>query len=257
MQLVRSLLFNALMYVWLGVVGIVFLPVMIASRRGTRWAMNLYCNVTIAMLAAIVGLRVERRGTIPDEGLLIASKHQSFLDVMVLWTMAPRGFFIMKAILSWAPVLGQYALRVGCIPVHRGRRGEAVKRMLREVQSGKRRDGQLLIYSQGTRVAPGAAMPYKTGTFALYTQLGQPCIPVATNIGVFWPKRGVLRKPGTAVMEALEPIPPGLDRATFMALLEERIEGRSNELMIEAGFPADRLPAPSTLGRAPGVHANT
>jgi 1-acyl-sn-glycerol-3-phosphate acyltransferase len=257
MQLLRSLVFNILMYAWLAVIGLAGLPWMLRSRHGTRRVMRLYARSTIRLLAALTGLRVELRGTIPDEGLLVAAKHQSFLDVLALWPMAPRGFFIMKSILAWAPVLGQYALRVGCIPVQRGRRGEAIRHMLEEIRSGRRKDGQLLIYPQGTRVAPGATLPYKVGTFALYEQLGQPCLPVATNIGIFWPKRGVLRRPGTAVMEVLEPIPPGLDRARFMALLTERIEGASNRLMIEAGFPADRLPAPSAIGEAPGVHAES
>lgn len=259
MQLLRSLLFNAAMYVWMPVVGLVFLPAMLVSDRWARRAMNLYARTTIRMLGTICGLRVETRGRVPNEGLLVASKHQSFLDVLALWTMAPRGFFIMKSILAWAPVLGQYALRVGCIPVQRGRRGEAIRQMLDEIRTGRRADGQLLIYPQGTRVAPGATLPYKVGTFAMYEQLGQPCIPVATNVGLFWPKRGVLRRPGVAVMEVLEPIPPGLDRATFMAVLESRIEGASNRLMVEAGFPAERLPTPSAAGEAPGLphHAKT
>jgi 1-acyl-sn-glycerol-3-phosphate acyltransferase len=244
MQHVRSLIFNAAMYVWMAVIGIGMAPVAIFSTRVTRWVMNTYCRGVLWLLRVIVGLRVEFRGTPPTGGALVASKHQSFLDVMALWITVPRGFFIMKAILKYAPILGQYGLRVGCIPVERGGRGEAIRRMIQEVRSGRRQDGQLLIYPQGTRVAAGAHVPYKVGTFALYEQLGQPCYPVATNIGVFWPKRGVLRRPGTAVMEYLEPIPTGLKRPEFMAALEGRIERASNLLMIEAGMDAASLPAP-------------
>ncbi|MEM7488603.1 MAG: lysophospholipid acyltransferase family protein [Pseudomonadota bacterium] len=242
MQYLRSVLFNVLMYAWMPLVGLVYLPRMILSPEGARRAMNLYASSTIRMLGALTGLRAEIRGTPPRGGALVAAKHHSFLDVLMLWVAAPRGFFIMKSILAYAPVLGQYALRVGCIPVQRGKRAEAIKAMLAEVRSGRRADGQLLIYPQGTRVAPGATLPYKVGTFALYEQLGQPCVPVATNVGVFWPKRGLLRKPGLAVLEFLEPIPPGLDRATFMATLERRIETASNALMAEAGFPVAKLP---------------
>lgn len=237
MQLIRSLIFNAAMYAWMPIVGLVYLPRMIASPDGARRAMDVYTKSTLRMLAALTGLRCEVRGEAPTEGALVAAKHQSFLDVILLWSAVPRGFFIMKSLLTYAPVLGQYALRVGCIPVERGRRGEAIRRMLAEIRSGRRADGQLLIYPQGTRIAPGVRAPYKVGTFALYEQLGQPCVPVATNVGLFWPKRGVLRKPGKGVLEFLEPIPPGLDRASFIALLEARIETASNRLMEEAGFP--------------------
>lgn len=244
MQYLRSLVFNVAMYVWMPVIGLAYLPRMALSADGARAGMNTYARSVLWLLERIVGLRCEVRGSPPIGGVLVAAKHQSFLDVFLLWASVPRGFFIMKALLAWSPVLGQYALRVGCIPVERGRRGEAIKRMLQEVRSGRRADGQLLIYPQGTRTAPGSTRPYKVGTFALYEQLGQPCVPVATNVGVFWPKRGMLRKPGLAVMEFLDPIPPGLPRGAFMAALEARIEGASNRLMVEAGFPADRLPVP-------------
>ena len=96
--------------------------------------------------------------------------------------------------------------------------------------------GFSIIYPQGTRVAPGAHLPYKVGTGLLYAQLGQPCTPVATNVGLFWPKRGILRKPGVAVVEFLPPIAPGLRVQPFMDQLEEAIETNSNRLMAEAGF---------------------
>ena len=244
MQLLRSFLFNVAMYAWMAIVGVACIPLLVASPEGARWTCDFYARTTIRLLAVMTGLRTEIRGTVPEGGVLVAAKHQSFLDILMLWVPMPRPFFIMKSILRFAPFLGQYALRLGCIPVYRGKRAEAIRRMLAEVASGRRAGGQLLIYPQGTRVAPGAHLPYKAGTFALYDQLKQPCVPVATNVGVFWPKRGVTRHPGLAVAEFLEPIPPGLDRATFMAVLEARVERASNRLMVEAGVPADRLPVP-------------
>ena len=108
--------------------------------------------------------------------------------------------------------------------------------MKADVAKGTAEPGQLIIYPQGTRVAPGASKPYKVGTGLLYEQLAQPCFPVATNVGVFWPKRGILRKPGLAVVEFLPPVPPGLRVADFMAKLETEVEENSNRLMHEAGF---------------------
>ena len=88
----------------------------------------------------------------------------------------------------------------------RGKRGAAIAKMKADVAAGAAEPGQLIIYPQGTRVAPGETLPYKVGTGLLYEQLGQPCYPVATNVGVFWPKRGILRKPGLAVVEFLPAI---------------------------------------------------
>ena len=234
MQFLRSLLFNVLMYLWMLVVAVP-LPALLKPRWS--WAVcQAYCRGVLWMLRTIVGLRVETRGTVPEGQVLVAAKHQSFLDVFAIFVALPRAFFIMKDILKWTPFVGWYALRMGTLTVKRGRRSEAVKTMVAKVRDGTRDPGQLVIYPQGTRTAPGAHLPYKAGTFALYEQLGQPCVPVAGNVGLFWPKRGITRKPGTAVIEFLEPIPPGLDRDTFMAELERRIEEGSNRLMAEAGF---------------------
>jgi 1-acyl-sn-glycerol-3-phosphate acyltransferase len=106
--------------------------------------------------------------------------------------------------------------------------------MKADVAKGAALPGQLIIYPQGTRVAPGAKAPYKVGTGLLYEQLGQPCVPVATNVGLFWPKRGILRKRGLAVVEFLPEVPPGLPVSTFMARIEAEIEGASDRLDDEA-----------------------
>ena len=136
--------------------------------------------------------------------------------------------------LYWAMVAAQ---RIGCIPVDRGKRGQAIKQMVADVQAGRALPGQLIIYPQGTRIAPGVKAPYKIGTGALYRELGQPVVPVATNVGVFWPKRAIYRRQGTAVFEFLPRIAPGLEIADFMHRLETDIETASDRLAAEAGFP--------------------
>lgn len=236
-QWVRSLIFNISMYVSMLIVGLAYLPWAIASREGAVAGCHRYCIWVRWLAANIAGLKTEIRGTPPTGEVMIAAKHQSFLDVIVIYGAVPRGKFIMKSILKYAPILGWFGLRIGCVPVDRGKRGAAIKKMLADVAAGRAEPGQLIIYAQGTRVAPGVHKPYKIGTAALYKELGQPCVPVAINVGVFWPKRGVYRRPGTAVVEFLEPIPAGLETAEFMERLEHDVESRSNALAAEAGFP--------------------
>lgn len=236
LQWLMSLLFNIHMYLAMLVVGIVYFPYALLRPEGAGVAALHYCKYIRASLAVICGLKIEYRGTPPTGQVLVAAKHQSFLDVMMIYAALPRGRFIMKAELRFAPVLGWYGLRMGCVPVQRGKRAGAITKMLAEVQAGKSLPGQLIIYPQGTRVAPGVVAPYKVGTALLYQQMGTPCYPVATNIGMFWPKLGVMRKRGTAVVEFLHPIQPGLNNADFMARLETDIETRSNALMRAAGL---------------------
>lgn len=235
-QTIRSFAHIVQMYLAMPVFAIAYLPYAIITPAGAHACCHAYSRWVFWTLRWMVGLKIEVRGTPPTDEVMVAAKHQSFLDVMAIYNAIPRGKFIMKRELMFAPILGQYGLRIGCVPVNRGKRGAAIKKMLDDVRTGKQQGGQLIIYPQGTRIAPGVSAPYKAGTGALYAQMGQPCVPVATNIGVFWPKKGITRKPGLAVVEFLPRIEPGMDPKPFMALLEERIETASNALLDEAGF---------------------
>ncbi|MGO4915281.1 lysophospholipid acyltransferase family protein [Pseudogemmobacter sp. W21_MBD1_M6] len=235
-QWVRSALFIIAMYVAMPVIAIAYLPWAIASRDGAFAACHAYCRWVCWSAGWMINLRTEVRGTPPEDEVLIAAKHQSFLDIIMIFGAVPRGKFIMKQELLYAPILGQYARRIGCVPVNRGKRGLAIQKMVTDVEKGNLSPGQLIIYSQGTRVAPGAKKPYKAGTGVLYEQMNRDCVPVATNVGVFWPRHGIYRRPGIAVVEFLPRIPAGMPKAAFMTKLEALVEARSNALMAEAGF---------------------
>ncbi|MBW4709698.1 1-acyl-sn-glycerol-3-phosphate acyltransferase [Roseobacter sp. YSTF-M11] len=239
-QYIRSVIFITQMYIAMPIVGLGFAPWAMFSRRGAYAACKTYSRYVFWTARWMVGMRCEVRGTVPDGEALIAAKHQSFLDIMMIFTALPAAKFIMKKEILMTPIIGQYARRLGCVAVDRGKRGAAIDKMVSDVNAGRAEPGQLIIYSQGTRVAPGAKRPYKVGTAVLYEQLAQPCVPVATNVGVLWPKRGMLRKPGVAVVEFLPQIAPGMTREAFMAELETSVEDRSDALMAEAGFTHDK-----------------
>ena len=233
---VLSLVFVLQNAVMMLVIGLVFFPWALISPNGARAACKAYCVWVLWTARWMIGLKHEVRGTPPKGEMLIAAKHQSFLDIIMIFYASPAAKFIMKREILWMPVIGVYAYRIGCVPVNRGKRGAAIKKMLDDAKQGLTAAGQLVIYSQGTRVKPGEKRPYKIGTYALYEQMGQPCVPVATNAGLFWPKGTILRKPGLAVVEFLEPIAPGAEQRAFMSALEAQVEGRSDALMREAGF---------------------
>jgi 1-acyl-sn-glycerol-3-phosphate acyltransferase len=245
-MLLRSLLFDALLYALMAVMGIVCAPLALWSVDGAYWVVKTYCRLVFPMLRAICGLRVEVRGTVPTGEVIVCAKHQSFLDIMIMAHALPRPKFVMKKQLRWAPILGLYALRIGSTPVTRGARSKAMQEMVAHAGRSGREPRQLVIYPQGTRVLPGARLPYKIGAGVLYERLGEPCVPAATNAGVFWARRSHYRRPGLAVVEFLEPIPPGLPIAEFMARVEAVVEENSDRLMREAGFeaPADRFARP-------------
>ncbi len=237
-QWVRSFLFMLQMYFMMAFLAIFFTPWAIFDRQGAYSGVRTYCRWVRWTASWMVGLKTEVRGEVPSGEVLIASKHQSFLDIIMIVSVVKQPKFIMKASLKWAPILGWYGMRIGCVPVNRGKRSEAIRKMVADVKAGDAPAGQLIIYPQGTRVAPGAQVPYKVGSAVLYAETGQTCVPAATNVGVFWPRIGIYRKPGLAVVEFLDPVTPGLDKDTFLETLESVVEARSNELMAEAGFDA-------------------
>ncbi len=233
MRWLASLLFVAQMYLAMAVLAVVFTPFALFTPRAAFAAMYAYCAWVRWSARWMIGLASEVRGPVPTGEVLIAAKHQSFFDILLLFSVLPRPKFIMKREIIRTPILGWYALRIGCIPVDRGRRGAAIRQMVEDVARGRAEPGQLVIYPQGTRVPPGVAAPYKPGTGVLYAELGQPCVPVATNVGAFWPRRGILRRPGLAVVEFLPAIAPGQPQAAFMAGLEAEIETASDRLLAE------------------------
>jgi len=236
LQYVLSAVFIVQMYLAMVVYSVLWAPLVIVRREAVFGAVHGYARWVRASAAVLVGLRSEIRGEVPQDEVLIGSKHQSFFDIIMIVSVVPRPKFIMKKELMWAPFLGWYAKQMGCIPVDRGKRGQAVKKMVADVKAGTAWPGQLIIYPQGTRVAAGAVKPYKVGVGVLYSQLGQDCVPAATNVGVFWPRHGILRKPGLAVVEFLPRIPAGLSVEDFMARIEPEIELASDKLMAEAGL---------------------
>jgi len=236
LRLILSLLYVGQAYAAMVPVALIVLPWAVVDRRGAMAGVRIWCAWARFSARWMVGLRTEVRGPVPRGEVLIAAKHQSFLDIIILCSVLPRPRFVMKQELRRVPILGWFALRIGCIPVDRGRGAKAIQDMVAHVAQHREEAGQIVIYPQGTRVAPGAHLPYKIGTGVLYNALGQACVPVAVNVGLFWPRKGVLRKPGLAVVEFLPEIPPGLPMRAFMTRVESEIEAASNALMAEAGF---------------------
>ncbi len=226
-------LFLAQIYLVMALIGLFMVPYALVARRGAIIACKTYCRWVLWTAHWMLGIETEVRGEVPAGKVIVAAKHQSFLDILMIFGALPSAKFIMKRELLWTPIIGLYAKRLGCIPVNRGKKGAAIASMVRAVTREFKEAGQLVIYPQGTRVAPGTHKSYKVGTAILYEELAYTCVPVATNVGLFWPKRGTFLS-GLAVVEFLQPIPPGSQREEFLSELEELIESHSNRLMSAA-----------------------
>ena len=237
MLVLRSLVFNTLFYanlvLWLL---IAVLPAMLLPKRALLAVAIAWSRSSLWLLRVVAGTRCEISGIehIPQGGLMVAAKHQSFLETFALVTVFRNPVFILKRELTWIPVFGWALNKLRMIPVNRGARARALSDVTRRAKVELGQNGrQLLIFPEGTRRAPGAPPAYKFGVAHLYAELGVPCVPVALNTGLFWPRRKFLRRPGTVRIEILPPIAPGLDKLSFQHLLQERIEVASDRLLAE------------------------
>ena len=222
----------ALFYSWTVLVCLVFTPLLFGPSRWSLSMFHMWGRGVLGLLR-VCDIRVEVRGreNIPQGPAIVAPKHQCMLDVFAQFTWLPGSVFVMKRELGWIPWFGWYAAKVGTIDIDRSAGASALKKMVREAKAMFARGRQVVIFPEGHRGEPGVAGDYKPGIAALYRELDVPVYPVATNSGVHWPAHGFLRTRGTIVYEYLEPIPPGLKRAEFMRILEERIETASNKLL--------------------------
>ena len=232
----RSIVFNLLFYINLVVLMVIGLPTMLGGRRAVFALARLWGTISIWLLDRICGLRLEYRGVenIPPGGILIAAKHQSFLETFALLKYAPDFAIILKRQLTFIPFFGLYLVVSQQIAIDRSRGRQALKRIVAATKPVLAAGRQVFIYPEGTRRPPGAPPKYKQGVAVLYAETGAPCLPVAVNTGLFWRRRTFLRRPGVAVIEYLPPIAPGLDRTAFAERLQDTIEAACASLNSEA-----------------------
>lgn len=233
MILLRSLIYAIWLYLAMTLVGLIWLPVSLVSRKSTLGAGRAWTRLAVWGLRWIVGARVQFKGLeyAPKTAAIVAMKHQSMLDTLVPFILLDDPAFILKRELVDAPVFGYYTKAMGMIPIDREAHASALKALLRAARPVRDAGRQIVIFPEGTRQELGVRGDYKPGVAALYKDLGVPCVPAALDTGKIWSAHGLIRRPGVATIEFLPPIPPGLPREEFMRTLVERIETRSQELL--------------------------
>ncbi len=233
--MLRSVLFAAGFVIATALLVFLLSPMLLGSRRAARRAGAVWGRVTIFLLRALAGIRHEVRGPLPPPGSIVASKHQSAWETFVLAALLPDPVYVVKRELLRVPGVGWYFRRAGQIAVDRQGGASALRHMVQQARSALEQGAQLVVFPEGTRVAPGERRPYHPGIAALYREAGATVVPVALNSGRHWSRRGYRMRPGTIRMTFLDPIPPGMDRRAFMALLEQRIEQGCRDIEADAG----------------------
>jgi 1-acyl-sn-glycerol-3-phosphate acyltransferase len=231
----RSILFSALFYVNITVRMIIALPTLLLPYKYLLGVLRAYCSSSLFLLRVICGTGVEWRGRekLPQGAFIVACKHQSAWETFALFALLRDPTFVLKRELMWLPLFGWLATKARMIPIDRGARASALASMTARAREEIARSRQIVVFPEGTRRPPGAKPRYLPGVAHLYSETGLPCIPIALNSGLYWPRRSLLRYPGKVLVEVLDPIPPGLERRDFLLRLQKVLEEATAQLVAE------------------------
>lgn len=235
MTWLRSALFNVFFFVFSATYSALLLPLLLLPRRWLLQPIRFWAKLIITMLRLLCGIRVRVTGRehLPADGgpALIAAKHQSAFDTVVWLALLPDPAYVLKRELLDIPLWGWLARGTGMIAVDRLSGATAMRHLLRAGQAAAAEGRQMVIFPEGTRVAPGERRPYQPGVAALAAATGLPVLPVATDSGVFWGRRAFRKRPGVITIAVLPPLPAGLRRDALLRRLEDAIEPATARLL--------------------------
>jgi len=229
---IRSALFNILFIGWTIFLLSTLWLLMPIPKQNFRKAVALWPHGSFPLMRYLLGLTFEQRGleNIPNEPVIYASKHQSAWDTMYFLWHHKDNAYVMKGELNRIPFWKWYMDKCQHVVVDRRGGTSAMREMISNTKSILADKRSVIIFPEGTRVAPGETRRYHPGIAALYSQTNATVIPVALNSGYFWGRRHFIKKPGVLTIQFLPPIPKNMERKAFMKELEIRIESATRKL---------------------------
>jgi 1-acyl-sn-glycerol-3-phosphate acyltransferase len=245
--MLRSLLFAAAFYVVTALFLLGGSWLLFAPRAWAMAGLRAHARACCWLLRVVAGVNMDVRGreNLPKGACLVVSKHQSSWETFALIPLLSDPAIVLKDELKWIPFYGWFCVKFAHILVRRDKAAVALKAMIADAKERVAAGREIVIFPEGTRRAPGAAPDYKPGYVALYEALEVPCVPVALNSGLYWPRRSVMRYPGTIIVEFLPAFPAGIPRKEFRRQFEERLEAACDRLLAEAASQASPPPLPA------------
>ena len=246
LTLFRSLAFAVLANLWTWSLVVLYLPLLALPRLQLQWWAAQWCRGIVWLARVVCGIRyrVVGRENLPPGPVLLAAKHQSAYDGVIFHLLLDDPVFVLKRELLQIPMFGLYLKAMGNIGIDRSAGVRALRTMLPAVAARLSAGSQVIVFPEGTRVAPGVQVPYQPGVAALYQRIDVPMIPVALNSGVRWGRRSLRKRPGLITIEFLPAMPRGLARDAFLKELATRIDDATRRLCANDDPPLPTVPTP-------------
>ncbi|MBU1348288.1 MAG: 1-acyl-sn-glycerol-3-phosphate acyltransferase [Alphaproteobacteria bacterium] len=231
------------------------------GRDATAFVIRRYVRRMVQAMRIFAGIRIQVRGTdrLPSGSFIIASKHQSWGDGFATYDQFDDLAFVTGDHLEKFPLLGTVLRKLGAIVVNNCG-GRAARDSLKQRGADAHPEGRkILIYPEGHLARVGEKFRYRSGVWHMYRDFDMVVVPLASNLGLFWPQQRHEKHPGLATLEFLDPIPTGLGKDEFLSRLEAAVEDRTAELIAEATgrdvTPARHVLAPDEVARADRIAA--
>ena len=233
MAVLRSLayaLFQFAVTPFYAIVALATFPLPLAARYRV---ISLWARVMVRAATAICGIRYRVIGTdnIPDEPCIVLSNHQSAWETLFFQVVFPPQVWVLKRELLWIPFFGWGLAMLEPIAIDRKAGTRALRQTYEQGSDRLSRGFWIVVFPEGTRVAPGEDRPFQSGGAWLAVKAGATVLPVAHNAGHCWPRNAWKKRPGTITVRIGEPIrPDGLTTAALNARVEQWIKTAVREL---------------------------
>lgn len=159
--------------------------------RFNLWWLRVTCRIDYQLIGG------EHVANAFGQPIIVMAKHQSTWETIFLNYYLPPMAWVVKRELLWLPFFGWALALLRPIAINRRAGASSVKQVIRQGVEHLRQGQWVLIFPEGTRVAPGVRRRYGTGGAVLAAHSGCPILPVALNAGEFWPRGGFIKRPGT------------------------------------------------------------
>ena len=240
MQAIRSLIYTTLAALVTGVTGvIVILSALLPLTIEQRYVIPRTWGLFLTWLAgAICGLKytVEGQENLPQQPFISLWKHSSTWDTFAQMFVVPPAAWLLKREVLWIPIVGWAVSTFNPIAINRSAGHSAVNQVIKQGRERLASGMGIVVYPEGTRVAPGETRRYGISGALLATQTGALVVPIAHNSGYFWRRRSIMKKAGTIRVVIGPPIDPtGMDPRELNARAQQWIEATIAEMVAQPG----------------------
>ena len=234
MLILKSIIFYISLVIWTVLMGIVCLPFLFLPSYLLKYPTKLWIRVIFVFLNLICNIKhkIEGLENIPNESVLIASKHQSAFETFALYYYLKDCFFVHKRELFFIPIFGQYLFKSNMVAINRDGGTKAMRDMLQKVQSKLSFGSSIIIFPEGTRkLRLVVNLIIKQVLLEFIIIQKEKSFLVALNSGLCWPKQSWVLKKGLITIKFLPTVDKGLDKKILLNEVQNRIETASNLLL--------------------------